>query len=66
MAEERPGDAGRLYRLVKQGELGVAAIEVENTHRFAGRSCFAGHRDQIGGYEHRVGQGGIGEAAALS
>ena len=62
MARERPSDAGRLHRPVKPGKLGIAAIEVNNMNRFAGRSCFANHRDRIGGYEHRVGE--IAEALA--
>src|SRR6516164_10657743 len=46
-ARERPGDAGRLHRLVKADELGVATVEVKDMDRFAGRSCFADHRDGI-------------------
>src|SRR6516225_921282 len=65
-ARERPGDTSRPHRLVKAGELRVATFEVENMNRFAGRSRFADHRDGIGGYQYRIGEGEIGEVGIFS
>jgi len=44
---------------VKAVELAAATIEINNMNPFDSRSCFADHRDKIGGYQHRILNGEI-------
>src|SRR5271166_1001991 len=50
MRPQKGGDAGCWHRLMKVGEFGVAAIEFEDVHGFAGCGPVADHRYRIGRY----------------
>ena len=65
-AGERPGDAGIAHRVVEPREFGVAAGQVEDMDRLAGRRRLADHRHRIGRDEQRVGDREIGEIRVLA